>query len=155
MFSPALPLIEYQSISLAISHQWFRWWFGAVMHLPESTESSLSTESSFFAWLILAWWRHMVMWSWFNIGSDNGLLPYGTRPLSEPMMTYHHWEKFYRKCLKWRKMKPLTLCTGLHVLDWMSSQYHDHFCYYAASPWCIFLLLYVVSGFVCGCPAVL
>ena len=99
--------------------------------------------------------NEMVMWSWVNIGSDNGLLPDGTRPWSEPMMTYHHWDKFYRKCLKWRKMKPLTLCTGLNVLDWMSSQYHDHFCYYAASPWCIFLLLYVVSGFVCGCPAVL
>ena len=40
-------------------------------------------------------------------------------------------------------------------LNWMLSQYHDYFCYYAASSWCIFLLLYVVLGFVCGCPGVL
>ena len=25
-----------------------------------------------------------------NIGSDNGLLPDGTKPLHEPMLTYHH-----------------------------------------------------------------
>ena len=51
------------------------------------------------------------------------------------------------------EMKPLTSCTGLNVLNWMLSQYHDHFCYYAASSW--YILLYVVSGFVSGCRAVL
>ena len=25
---------------------------------------------------------------WVNIGSDNGLLPDGTKPLPEPMLTY-------------------------------------------------------------------
>ena len=28
---------------------------------------------------------------WFNIGSGNGLLPEGTKPLPEPMLTSHHW----------------------------------------------------------------
>ena len=27
---------------------------------------------------------------WVNIGSGNGLLPDGTKPLPEPMLTYHH-----------------------------------------------------------------
>ena len=26
-----------------------------------------------------------------NIGSGNGLVPDGTKPLSEPMLTYHQW----------------------------------------------------------------
>ena len=28
---------------------------------------------------------------WVNIGSSNGLLPDGTKPLPEPMLTYHQW----------------------------------------------------------------
>ena len=28
---------------------------------------------------------------WFKIGSGNGLLPDGTKPLPEPMLTYHQW----------------------------------------------------------------
>ena len=27
--------------------------------------------------------------NWVNIGSDNGLVPDGTKPLPEPMLTYH------------------------------------------------------------------
>ena len=46
-------------------------------------------------------WKTLV-----NIGSDNGLLPDGTKPLSEPMLTYHHryymaltWEQLQKMCL--------------------------------------------------------
>ena len=35
-------------------------------------------------------WRHMVTEIWVNIGPGNGLLPNGTKPLPEPMLTYHH-----------------------------------------------------------------
>ena len=28
---------------------------------------------------------------WVNIGSGNGLVPDGTKPLPEPMLTYHQW----------------------------------------------------------------
>ena len=28
---------------------------------------------------------------WVNIGSGNGLLPDGTKPLPEPMLTSHSW----------------------------------------------------------------
>ena len=33
----------------------------------------------------------MVTLIWVNIGSGNGLLPDGTKPLPEPMLTYHQW----------------------------------------------------------------
>ena len=35
----------------------------------------------------------MVSWVFVNvnIGSGNGLLPYGTKPLTEPMLTYHQY----------------------------------------------------------------
>ena len=34
-------------------------------------------------------WRHMATWIWVNIGSDDGLLLDGTKPLLEPMLTNH------------------------------------------------------------------
>ena len=42
---------------------------------------------------------------WVNIGSGNGLLPDGTKPLPEPMLTYQQsfvafiWQQFYVKHL--------------------------------------------------------
>ena len=43
---------------------------------------------------------------WVNIGSGNGLLPDGTKPLPEPMLAYHQWgpktwEKFHVCDLMW------------------------------------------------------
>ena len=42
-----------------------------------------------FDWLID--WHHMATEIWVNIGSGNGLLPDGTKPLPEPMLTDHQW----------------------------------------------------------------
>ena len=36
-----------------------------------------------------AYWRHMATEIWVNIGSGNGLLPEGIKPLPDPMLTYH------------------------------------------------------------------
>ena len=33
-------------------------------------------------------WSSDAMWRWVNIGPGNGLLPDGTKPLPEPMLTY-------------------------------------------------------------------
>ena len=35
--------------------------------------------------------RHMTKLIWVNIGSGNGLLPDGTKPLPEPMLTHRWW----------------------------------------------------------------
>ena len=47
----------------------------------------------------------MATQTWVNIGSGNGLLPDGTKPLPEPILTNHKWglvaftwEQFHRKC---------------------------------------------------------
>ena len=37
----------------------------------------------------VAWWHHRATEIWVNIGSGNGLLPDGTKPLPEPMLIYH------------------------------------------------------------------
>ena len=42
-------------------------------------------------WLIVAKWHHMATETWVNIGSGNGLLPDGTKPLPEPMLTDNQW----------------------------------------------------------------
>ena len=41
--------------------------------------------------LIVAWWRQMATEIWVNIGLGNSLLPDGTKPFPEPMLTEHHW----------------------------------------------------------------
>ena len=41
--------------------------------------------------LIVAWRHHKATRNWVNIGSGNGLLPDGTKPLPEPMLTYHQY----------------------------------------------------------------
>ena len=38
---------------------------------------------------MVAWWLHIVTQIWVNIGSGNGLLPAGTKPLPGPLLTYH------------------------------------------------------------------
>ena len=54
------------------------------------TRSSPDFNYSMLVKLIVALWRHMAIEIWVPIVSDNGLLPDGTKPLPEPMLTYHH-----------------------------------------------------------------
>ena len=49
---------------------------------------------------------------WVNIGSGNGLLPDGTKPLPEPMLTDHKWSQvtfilglFHMRCLNHQSLK--------------------------------------------------
>ena len=49
---------------------------------------------------------------WVNIGSGNGLLPDGTKPLPEPMLTDHQWSpmtvilgQFHKRCLNHESLK--------------------------------------------------
>ena len=46
---------------------------------------------SYLLWLIVAKWCHMVTrdTAFVQIVPDNGLLPHGTKPLPEPIRTYH------------------------------------------------------------------
>ena len=41
------------------------------------------------AFPLMAWLRHVAIYNGVSIGSgDNGLLPIGTKPIHEPMLTY-------------------------------------------------------------------
>ena len=55
----------------------------------------------------------MTSWIWVNIGSGNGLLPAGMKPLTEPILTYYKWDSVvfswdqFHKCLKYQSLKYL------------------------------------------------
>ena len=58
---------------------------------------------------------------WVNIGSGNGLLPDGTKPLPKPMLTYHQWRPvtfilgwFNKRCLNHQSLKSIW---KLHIKD--------------------------------------
>ena len=51
---------------------------------------------------------------WVNISSGNGLLPDGTKPLPEPMLTDHQWS-------------PVTFILGLFHNRCLNHQFHSNF----------------------------
>ena len=60
----------------------------------------------------VAKWHHMATHIWVNIGSGNGLLPAGTKPLPEPMLSYHRsgpvifiWAPFHKRYLRHQSLK--------------------------------------------------
>ena len=78
---------------------------------------------------------------WINIGSGNGLLPDGTKPLPEPMLTSHWcrsvtvtWEQFCSKCPRYYSvwwvwkiyfLKLLSYFLGVNELNisWLDPEY--------------------------------
>ena len=60
-------------------------------------------------------WPSDTIWrqrSWSTLAQGNGLLPDGTKPLPEPMLTYHQlgrvaftWVQFYKRCLSHQSLK--------------------------------------------------
>ena len=40
---------------------------------------------------IVSWWHYMVWEILVNTGLGNGMLPDGTKPLPDSMLTYHQW----------------------------------------------------------------
>ena len=61
-----------------VAQNWARLWLIAWWHQA-------------ITWTIEAKWHHMATEIWVNIGSDNGLLPDGTKPLHEPTLTNLQW----------------------------------------------------------------
>ena len=55
--------------------------------------------------------RHIASWNLDNIGTDNGLLPGGTKPLPEPVLTYPQsspvafiWGLFHNRCFSYQTL---------------------------------------------------
>ena len=62
--------------------------------------------------LIVFWWHPIMTEIWVNTGSGNDLLPDGTKPLPEPMLTYLKqgpatfiWEQFHKRYLSRQSIK--------------------------------------------------
>ena len=76
----------------------------------KSNSASLRGQWVYSLWPRDTIWRQI----WVNIGSGNGLLPDGTKPLPEPMLTDHQWSpvtfilgQFLKRCLNYRSLKPI------------------------------------------------
>ena len=86
---------------------WTLWW-GHVSSEPQRylcVSVMLSEASSWSHWGLLTPYGDIDL---VNTGSGNGLSPDGTKPLPEPVLTYHQWSLmafiwglFHRKCLKY------------------------------------------------------
>ena len=81
---------------------------------------------------------HMVAYIWVNIGSCNGLLPEGTKPLPEPMFTFHQlsavtpvWGQFHK-----RYSSHQSLWLGYELL----SKFQCHMCWDSSNCTCHFSL---------------
>ena len=66
------------------------------MYLCFPRENTFYIKSTFSCFLkpiqhVNSLWPNMVSQDLVNIGSDNGLVPSGTKPLPEPMLTNHQW----------------------------------------------------------------
>ena len=67
-----------------------------------------------YLYFVNSLWPSDAIWReiWVNIGSGNGLLPDVTKPLPEPMLTYHHWSpvtsisgQFHERCINHQSLK--------------------------------------------------
>ena len=85
---------------------WNRWVLG---HLQAPwSRPHIRTGSPPWCELFVAWSRPMASQNSVNIGSDNGLVPSGTKPLPEPVLANHQWGhmaftwgQFHRKCSRY------------------------------------------------------
>ena len=83
--------------------------FGQAVTPKTTIEQSMWFRQTFNSlWPSDAIWRQILV----NIGSGNGLLPDGTKPLPEPMLTDHQWSpvtfiwgQFRKKCLNHQSLK--------------------------------------------------
>ena len=100
LINPLLPR-EYNNTSVIyINDSSMVWWHSFKMawyHTgakslikPMMTNFNVDSKEHYLnpLWPSDAIWRHGF---WVNIGSGNGLLPDGTKPLPEPMLTDHQW----------------------------------------------------------------
>ena len=60
---------------------------------------------------------------WVNIGSGNGLLPYGTKPLPEPMLLDHQWSPSHIREISQEMPQPLItkMCLKITYLNFHSN----------------------------------
>ena len=81
----------------------------------------------------MAWWCHVASYIWINIGTGNGLLPDGIKPLPETLLTYFQLDQqeqtavrhenttqdfsFQRMHMKLSSAKCQPFCSDINVLN--------------------------------------
>ena len=83
---------------------------------------------------------------WVNIGSGNGLLPDGTKPLPEPMLTDHQWGpetfilgQFHKRCLNHQSLKSVSklhIWNVIQISQWVKFTKHLHAMWCCWQLWC-------------------
>ena len=80
---------------------------------------------------------HMATQIWVNIGSGNGVLPDCTKPLPDPMLTYHQWgsvaytrEQFHRTC------------SMVQTVTWIRNVHLQNYCHISKGSMSKYLSLY-------------
>ena len=73
-----------------------------------------------FMLFIALWTSDTIGWqtNWAKIGSCNGLLPDGIKPLPEPMLTYHQWHPAKKKPSNFIKDTAAITSTQVMVYHW-------------------------------------
>ena len=81
-----------------------------VCLMMKEIQATAFTDSIQQATFTTTW--HPVTEIWVNLGPGNGLLPDGTKPLPEPMLTDHQWSpmtfilgQFQKRCLNHQSLK--------------------------------------------------
>ena len=103
--SKQLNVFQLVKANVQLSILWNIWCLN-ISYLP--VQLVWSANGIYFSLkLIGAQWRHMALKILVNNGSGNDLLPNGTKPLPEPMLTYHQlgsvafiWGHYHKKI--WR-----------------------------------------------------
>ena len=106
--------------------------------------STMATKRPTLGCIVNSLWRHLAAWIAFNIGSGNGLVPDGTKPLPEPMLTYDQ-EGIHRMALAEEHLKmqisktrmKIVLAKSLpHFPGSVSSTHVGNFCIFLSFPRC-------------------
>ena len=93
---------------------WFHYYKVHFLQNIHKKNSIVRYIGVFFEWLIVVRWHHIATWIWVNIGSENGLLPNGNKPLPETMLPKL---LFYNTSLKIIHLKLLAHIPGAKAFD--------------------------------------
>ena len=101
-------------------------------------------------WHIVTYWHHMVTQIWISIDSGNDVLPDGTKPSPEPILTDHQsspviltWEQFHKRCPSITEISRKNFYLRFHSnLPWANElKFWSMFCYtlHSCSQCCVML----------------
>ena len=114
-FVSSTPDLWYSTVVVIyniIIHRTMLWLYPTALIAPTQCYTRLFLLMIHLRPIPLTHWGVVTPENWVNIGSGNGLLPDGTKPLPEPMLTDHQWSpvtfilgQFHKRCLNHQSLK--------------------------------------------------